>query len=461
MLRKSELAPLATVAAAAAIGYLQRLSADPLSLGDFDVGTGKLILSEIRYRPLGFCLALLAVVAAAALFVAGPALVLSYAADTDARLTAMEEETKKELDVLDKRTKRIMRDLGVNLRIVHQDTNMTSLYTDFHAVDFPETYVERLANAEGIDKIVHLVATLQQKIKWNNRTVLLVGMLPVMTNSQKNEEKPHMVKPVAEGTVLVGHDLAGFGTEQRLKAGDTLEIEGRTFKVAQVMPEMGTIEDAQLVLHLRDAQEVTGLSGRIHQIMALNCKCAGNRISAVRAELENVLPDTKVTEHLSRATAREEQRDLVAKTRKTQLEAERTRRAESAGTLGRITTLSVPLALLLSTIVVGALAWLNVRERRFEIGVYRALGKGGGKIAALFLGKAVLLGLLGGVLGCVAGYAIVAYVGQSALNIEHQQFPAWLVVATVLGGPLIAAIASYLPTLLAIRQDPAIVLSDP
>jgi Sec-independent protein translocase protein TatA len=184
-----------------------------------------MILAEIRFRFINFFLCLLVIALAAALFVSGPTLISGYAEDTGRHLetlraeadkleaeaatlqsetAAMKQETEQVLAEMDKETTRIMRDLGVNLRIVHKDTNMGDLYTDFIAVDFPEEYVHKLAEAEQIEVIVHVVATLQHRLKWNNRTVLLVGTLPVLTQSQKNEEKPHMVKNVEKGTVLVG-----------------------------------------------------------------------------------------------------------------------------------------------------------------------------------------------------------------------------------------------------------------
>ena len=201
--------------------------------------TSKLIFAEIRCRPVNFVLCVFAIVIAAALFISGPTLVEGYARDANEQLQQMQqdaealheqsqqlreeaeqmtEDMQRELADLDKKTKKIMRDLGVNLRIVHKDTNMTSLYTDFVAPEFPEEYVQRLAEAKSIETIVHLVATLQHKIKWNDRTALLVGTMPVLTQSQKNEEKPHMVKPVEQGTALVGHELgdrARRGSEYR------------------------------------------------------------------------------------------------------------------------------------------------------------------------------------------------------------------------------------------------------
>ncbi|HHM12564.1 MAG TPA: FtsX-like permease family protein [Planctomycetaceae bacterium] len=416
----------------------------------------KLILAEIRVRPWSFAIATLVIAVATTAVVAGPLLLNAYARQTAQAVAQLEAETQKELAKLDKQTKRIMRDLGVNLRIVHRDTKLGGLYTDFKAVDFPEAYVDKLAEAPQIETIVHVIATLQEKITWKGRTALLVGMRPVLTASQKNEEKPHMVKPVEPGTVILGYELAGD-----VRPGDTVEILGKSFRVASVRPQSGTLEDVQLVMDLHEAQQLVGKPGRIHQILALNCKCKGNRISRIRKELEGVLPDTKVTEHLSRATAREKQRDAVEQSRKRQiarLQADRRRTQKATATLLNIL---LPLTVAFSAAIVGLLSWLNVRERRSEVGILRALGKSAPTIACLFLGKALLVGLLGGLLGCLGAYFTAEWLIRTA---EAQTFAplAWdstLGMAALLGAPLVAAMAAYLPTLSALTQDPAAILT--
>jgi len=458
-----------------------------------------LILAEIRFRFINFFLCLLVVALSAALFISGPTLISGYAVDTgrhlealrseaekleaeaeklQAETAAMKQETESLLAEMDKETIRIMRDLGVNLRIVHKDTNMADLYTDFVAVDFPEEYVHKLAESEQIETIVHVVATLQHRVKWNNRTVLLVGTLPLLTHSQKDEAKPHMIKNVEKGTVLVGHEL-GFG----LNAGDSIEIEGVTLKIARIMPEYGALQDVQLVTHLEDAQQILGKPGMINQIMALNCKCKVNRISVIRKELESVLPETKVTEHLTQAEAREKQRDLVEATRTAELarveanwkrvqenrdrqlasnQRQAHNRQRQKETLAQLVAVTTPVVVLVSALFVALMTWLNVRERRAEIGVLRALGKGAGSIASLFLGKALLMGLLGGAAGCAAGYFLTPVVGSRTMEITADLFQAQalLLAATLIGAPLVTMMASYLPTLSAVAQDPAIVLMD-
>lgn len=458
-----------------------------------------MVMSEILARPVNFLLSILVVVAAATLFIVGPTLINGYVGDTqdqldtlqddtDQLLHAMQQETDQILAEMDDKTRLIMRDMGVNLRIVHRDTSMGDFYSNFVAVDFPEDYVSKLANANQVVTVVHLVATLQERVKWNDRTVFLVGMLPMLTQSQKNAERQHMAQPVEEGTVVVGFELAAGLKESmlaesdknsngELDAGDELEVLGRKFTVAEVRPEAGSVEDIQLILHLHDAQELVNKPGRIHQILALNCKCKGNRISVIRQELEGVLPDTKVTEDSSRATAREEQRNLVASKRKAQMELVeenqtqqmalvKTSREQWERALRGLIAFTLPLEVLVAAIVVGLMAWLNVRERRSEIGLLRALGKRTAQIAALFLVKSMLLGLFGGLLAigaCALTYVLLPSLMESltdGISFEHYQPSMRLLAFTLLGAPLVTCMASYLPTLHAITQDPAIILND-
>lgn len=111
---------------------------------------------------------------------------------------------------------------------------------------------------------------------------------------------------------------------------------------------------------------------------------------------------------------------------------------------------------------VGLLALVNVNERRTEIGVLRAIGKSSGRIAALFLGKAVLLGLAGAALGFLLGSGASQLLGAHVLDVAPEWFGVdyRLLLGALLGAPLLSALASYLPTVVALRQDPAVVLRD-
>jgi putative ABC transport system permease protein len=135
--------------------------------------------------------------------------------------------------------------------------------------------------------------------------------------------------------------------------------------------------------------------------------------------------------------------------------------AQIVATLSGLVMVTTPLVVVASAAFIALMLWNNVRERRHEIAVLRAIGKGAGMVASLFLGKAIVMGVLGGVLGCLIGYAMARIVGV-LLRISPESFdtPTVLLIATLVGTPIIAVLASYVPTRFAVRQDPALLLQD-
>ena len=141
------------------------------------------------------------------------------------------------------------------------------------------------------------------------------------------------------------------------------------------------------------------------------------------------------------------------------MEASRDRVQRIIETLAEVLT---PLVVLASAVWVGLLALANVRQRRSEIGLLRALGKGSRMIGSLLMGKAVLLGLLGGAAGFLAGTLLAQWLGQRAFDVSAELFGIHfdVLLYALLGAPLVSALASYLPMLMALTQDPAVALRE-
>jgi putative ABC transport system permease protein len=422
-----------------------------------------LLLAEVRYRKLNFALSLLAVAIAVALFVAGPMLVEGYQRETEAQVAQAETATAEELDRLADQTRRLMRDMGFNLLITHRDTDMSEYWAaDFAAADMPQQYVDRLAGDRRLTLVTHIVGTLQDRIDWNGRHAVLVGYAPSATQAHLRQKAP-MGYRIEPGTVFLGHALGKDRAE-----GDKIEVLGREWRIARLLPEQGSKEDVTVAMHLRDAQELLGKSDppRINQILALGCLCpdtpADMQLAAIRRQLETVLPEAQITEFRSIALARAKQRVAVADQRAAILAEMKSSRARIQEIMETAAGVLTPLAIVVAGVWVGLLALADVRERRTEIGILRALGKGAGTIASLFLGKAVLLGALGAAVGLGLGIAAACWFGARALEVDaarlHPQLG--ILLAALLGAPLLAALASYLPTLSAVMQDPAVVLRD-
>ncbi|HNR32346.1 MAG TPA: ABC transporter permease [Candidatus Hydrogenedentes bacterium] len=382
------------------------------------MNTLSLILKEIAHRKWNALLALLAITAAVALYV-GFAM-LGAAAERETVI--------------------LMRDLGYNLRIIPRETDETAFYERGYAVDtIPQEYVRRFAGKQGIS-YRHLRASLKERIRIGDADVLLVGVTTEVHPAGAKE------RPMAQAyDVPPGHVVAGFHAARRLglEDGATVEIAGASFVVDRCLLESGTEEDVTLYGNLDDVQRILGKEGRINEIQALECLCVNPKVDTLdklRAELIAIMPEAKVIKMRDIAEARQRQ---------------------------RFTTQS-HLAVTLDAAIVGCGLWiavlalLNVRERRCEIGILRALGYGSARIAALFLGKAALLGALGACIGFAAGTLLSLRVGPGIFQVTAQAIvPMYgLLAQAVVVAPVFAAACSVAPTALAVTQDPAHVLRD-
>jgi len=111
-------------------------------------------------------------------------------------------------------------------------------------------------------------------------------------------------------------------------------------------------------------------------------------------------------------------------------------------------------------VVVGLLFLANVRSRRYEVAVARTVGWSTGRLLTLFVGKALLLGAVGGILGVAAGGLVAALVATGPMGVAgwrelaDPQMVGW----TLAAAPLLAVVASWVPALSAATADPAVVL---
>jgi putative ABC transport system permease protein len=373
-----------------------------------------LLVREARFRWLSFVLGLVAVTAASGLYVA---------------LLTTGRASNQE-------TTRLMRNLGFNLIVVPEGTDMAEFWaTGEPQGDMPEQYVRDVAAAPGISAD-HYVARLQKRIPWRGREALLTGLLPEYPKGGNQAKAPmgHQVKP---GTCLLGYEL---WNAEGIKAGDTVEVADRTFTVETCLLEDGSNEDITIYANLADVQEMLDMPGRINTIDALECLCAGEGIQDVRRQVAEVLPGTHVIERRTVATARVETRVMV----------------------GRLSSLVATLALVASVAWVALLSFLNVRERWREIGILRALGFRSHHIATLILGRCALMGLVGAALGFAGGTALATAYGAEIFKLTFSKVkPSYeLVVPTLAVTALVAMLAGALPAIVAVAQDPARTLTE-
>jgi putative ABC transport system permease protein len=283
--------------------------------------------------------------------------------------------------------------------------------------------------------------------------IILVGTrgeVPILYQDKK--------KPIQDA-VPPGKIVLGYWLGQDLKPADKVVLQGRAFTVHQLHPKRGTQDDITAWINLREAQEMAGKPGLINGMLALGCNCTADRLSIIREEIAKVLPETQVEEFESIARARADARTKTAEEAKAALARERAHRANLRAEKESFAAALVPVVLLGACVWLGLLAMSNVRERRGEIGLLRALGFRSGQLLVLFLARAAGVGLCGALLGVVAGVLTSLWFGEAAPSVwettaDHAPLLGLALVAT----PAVSALACWLPALLAVRQDPAVVL---
>lgn len=467
-----------------------------------------LVVQEIRHRKWNFVLGLLSVSVAVACLVGSMTLLEADEIRTDeileekqaeqkvaiekkqeevTKAIATEEaEVKKAGKELQDEMRKITKELGFNILILPKEQDLNELQTAGKlSATMPEEYVKRLSNSK-IMTVNHLLPMLTHKTEWagpkRKQTILVVGTRGEVPLAHRDPKKPLQGgQMVSKGEVVVGFEIS---KQQGLKPGDTIRLLDRDFKVSKSYPQRGNADDSSVWINLEVAQEILKKQNMIHAILALECNCATiDRIGEIRKDIAKVLPGVQVLETDSRkALARAEARIKAKKFADDALkrvkadgvqqlkrekdtgEADLKRETENRETLQEqrqsFAAILIPLVIVGCAIWIGFLAFANARQRSSEIGILRAIGLQSSQILFIFLSKALLIGVIGSIVGYAVGFGIgLSWSGLPATSATGSQLfgPGLLVLALAMS-PLLSALASWFPAAVAARQDPAIVL---
>jgi len=434
---------------------------------EIEMNVWRLIRREIHHRRLNFGLAALSVMVAVGVLVAAVVLLRSHDLRTEQLLKFKQEEADRQLAKMEDDYRKYMKELGYNLLILPRQQDLTEFLQSGYATHtMPEEDVEKLA-ASGTTLIRHLLPIVQQQVRWTEkeRVITLIGTrgeVPIRTRAPREP----MLEAVPRGRAVVGYRLAA---DLGIEPGQRFALLGAEFEVLSVRPRRGGTEDTCVWLNLADAQRLLGLKGRINGIEALKCHCASDEGTTLDDEIANleraittVLPDTQILLRENRVTVRAKARGRAKRVRVETLAKWERDRADLRGARETFAAFLVPLVILGGAAWIAFLAMGNVRERRSEIGILRAIGVRSAQVLAVFLGKATLVGLVGAVAGCAAGIAVgavAAQITEGAFSPRAVAIP-WVFLVILVVAPVLAGVASLVPAMAAAAHDPAVVLRE-
>lgn len=328
-------------------------------------------------------------------------------------------------------TRVIQRDIGLNIVILPAQTDLDAWWIDrIPQGTMPEDWIDRL---KAQDVANRLVPMLVARIQISSAEALLTGIAEERFKRDK-QMRPVFGRMIEPGSIVLGALVAkSAGVEE----GSKIDIKGSTFTVARVLEPTGSDEDVRAWVALEDAQRTLGLDGRLNEIRAIECHCSegvADPFAALKTQLEPLVPGAKIVRMKALADARRSQRLLAE----------------------RVLAYAVPPAIALAGVIVAILAAVNVRERRGEIGVLCAHGYSRISVAFLVLTRAVLIGLVGAILGWIVAIAVGTPIADRIMGSgPGVSLDVLFLVAVVLLTPACTALASFGPAIAAALVDPA------
>lgn len=399
------------------------------------MSTISIVFQEMRQRPLALITCLLAIS-------------LGVAAVVAIRSVTVHSE---------RAVARKLEALGANVLLLPRSVTLRDYYaSDMHGMTLPEEHAVELAlaNLEGVEKIAPKLCVATEI---EGRTLTLTGILPQSEFQAKAAwqsvslfSKKHVgckkacvteddgsldglasrryVQQLAEDEMILGADTAGI---IQARPGDNLRISDNDFRVAAVLPATGTIDDSRLFAHLHTVQRIAKLGEVVNVIEVMGCceDAAGKLIG----DLEKMFPDAKVV--------------TIASVVQTQVGVNRL--------MGSISYVLLIVLVLIGGIGIASTMYGNVSDRRREIGTLMALGATPGFVSRLILGKAAVIGCLGGFCGYALGTVLAVVAGPIWLDVAIGPIPS-LSLVSLLSSLLVVLVASYLPARRAANLDPCV-----
>lgn len=400
-----------------------------------------LIFQEMMQRKSKFITSILAIILGIAVIVT-----------IDSIATHSEKAVAKELDAL-----------GANVLILPHSATLVDYYSaDLHSGELPEEYVTLLttSNLEGLD---NLSPKLSLPVTVSGKQVTLTGILPknefqskaswqgagifsrpkscgnvddifgLMNKSPKETlVRKRVIETLESHEVLVGSDIAA---QLKLEEGSEISMLDHPFQVTAILPQTGTIDDSRIFAHLHTVQDLTGKDSVVNAIEVVGC-C--EQISkGLVDKIHTLIPEAKIVtiSHLV---------DTQVKTN----------------------LLMRNLSILFLIIIVGiggaSIAsdmYNNVYERQKEIGTLIALGASSSKVLKIFLTKALVLALIGGIGGYLLGTLLAMILGPIVASVPVLPIPSLFFWSLLLSAS-ITLIASYFPARYAARLDPCKALQE-
>lgn len=261
-------------------------------------------------------------------------------------------------------------------------------------------------------------------------------------------EKGRLLKTGDLGKIVIGFNIESEdknGFDKNLKIGKSISIEEESFRVIGILEKQGSFMlDNVILMYDSDLNDLVNYGDDV-DIIIVKVKDK-SLMDKAKEDIEKLLR--------SRRDVDKGEEDFKVSTPDAMLE-------QINGILNAIQIFIIIVASI--SIIVGTIGIVNtmatsVVERKKEIGIMKSVGAKNSHIFTLFLVEAGFLGLVGGILGIIAGLSI-GYMGTIGINnfvgsTATPEINLMLIIFTLIGSFLIGSLAGVIPAMNAAKQNP-------
>lgn len=244
--------------------------------------------------------------------------------------------------------------------------------------------IREALNIEDEGDIATIAPRLYMNTEIKGTSVIIVGVDPQQERQLKTWWR------IRDGEYLERADQALVGAMAadllELNVGDKIALNGREVTITGILEETGSNEDYQVFLHIKTVQEAFDKEGLVSSI-DVRALCSACPTSDIAGSINGNIPGVRAV--------------AVKQIAETEM-----------GMMGKVSKFLLALAGI--TLAVGCFGVVNtmltsVHERIRDIGIMRAVGASRNQIIRIFLYEAIIIGVVGGLLGYVVG-TLLAYV---------------------------------------------------
>ena len=218
----------------------------------------------------------------------------------------------------------------------------------------------------------------------NGTSVMAVGFDPQQETTIKTWWKVAKGRyPEQQGEALLGERAA---SALGLDAGDSVGLNGEELAVVGVLQETGSQDDYQVFAPLATVQSAFGKEGLISSL-DIRALCSACPVESIADSINKSIPGVRAVAVRQIA---ESEMNLVAK-------------------VNRFMMVLAAITLVVGAFAVVSTMMSSVHERTKDIGIMKAVGASRGQIVRMFVYEAIAVGLIGGIMGYVAG-TLLSYV---------------------------------------------------